>query len=196
MDEQRGPWRVHGYEVRFENPWLRVTDYIITQPDGTPGRYGVVSYANRAMAILPVFEDGTIMLVGQHRFPHDKYSWEIPEGGSPHDEDPLIGARRELREETGLTAETWMEVLRMDLSNSVTEESAIGYIATGLSQGEAEPDSTEVLQTRRLPFRDALDEAMSGRIFDALTVAMLLRAYYMAKEGELEPALAAAILDR
>ena len=168
----------------------------MTRPDGQPGLYGVVNFANLAMAILPVFDDGTIMMVGQHRFPQDRYSWEIPEGGGPLSEDPLASARRELKEETGLTAGNWQEILRMDLSNSVTDEAAIGYLATGLAQGEAEPEGTEDLQTRRISFRAALEDVSSGAISDALTVAMLLRAYYMAVEGELDPALAKAMLGR
>jgi len=196
MSGSRGPWQVGASRTVYENPWLRLTEHDVTRPDGEPGLYGVVEFANLAIAILPLFEDGTTVLVGQHRFPQDKYSWEIPEGGGPLDVPPLDSARRELKEETGLEAAQWREILRMDLSNSVTNEEAIGYIATGLTQGEAEPEGTEVLQTRRIPFRTALHEAVSGRITDALTVAMLLRAYYMALEGELDETLAAAMLQR
>lgn len=196
MNGTRGPWLVGASRTVYENPWLRLTEHDVTRPDGEPGLYGVVEFANLAIAILPLFEDGTTVLVGQHRFPQDRYSWEIPEGGGPLDVPPLDSARRELKEETGLEAANWREILRMDLSNSVTDEEAIGYIATGLTQGEAAPEGTEVLQTRRVPFRMALHEAVSGRITDALTVAMLLRAYYMAREGELDETLAAAMLQR
>ncbi len=196
MAERRGPWLVHETRRVYQNPWIAVTEHDVTRPDGKPGVYGVVNFANLAMAILPVFEDGTIALVGQHRFPQDRYSWEIPEGGGPLADDPLESARRELKEETGLMAEHWQEILRMDLSNSVTDEAAIGYLATGLSQGDAEPEGTEDLQTRRISFRAALEEVSRGDISDALTVAMLLRAYYMAQEGELDPALANAMLGR
>lgn len=196
MSGSRGPWQVGASRTVYENPWLRLTEHDVTRPDGQPGLYGVVEFANLAIAVLPLFEDGTTVLVGQHRFPQDKYSWEIPEGGGPLGEPPLDSARRELKEETGLEAAQWREILRMDLSNSVTNEEAIGYIATGLTPGEAEPEGTEVLQTRRVPFRNALHEAVSGRITDALTVAMLLRAYYMAREGELDETLAAAMLQK
>ena len=194
MTQTRGPWRIRASRAVYANPWLSLVEHDVTRPDGQPGCYGVVGFANRAIAILPVFENGDTMLVGQHRFPQDRYSWEIPEGGAPLDEKPLAGARRELKEETGLSASSWREILAMDLSNSVTDEEAVGFLATGLSQGEAAPEGTEELRTRRIPFRAALDEAMSGAITDALTVAMLLRAYYMAKEGELDTDLAAAML--
>ncbi|RKR00024.1 NUDIX domain-containing protein [Maricaulis maris] len=196
MSKRRGPWQVNASSEVYRNDWVSLTEHAVTRPDGKPGVYGVVNFANTALAILPVLADGHLILVGQHRFPQDRYSWEIPEGGGPLGEEPRVGAARELREETGYTAETWQEILRMDLSNSVTDEAAIGYLATGLTAGEAEPEGTEDLAIRFVHFRDALDEVSSGRITDALTVAMLLRAYYMAQEGELDADLAAAMLDQ
>lgn len=196
MTDRRGPWKLHSEAVRFENPWLRLDAFDVTQPDGKPGEYGVVHFKNTAIAILPLFDDGTTVLVGQHRFPHDSYSWEVPEGGGRLDADPLEEARRELAEETGLTAAHWQEMLAMQLSNSVTDENAIGYIATGLSQGEPDPEGTEELRIRRLHFCDALDEAVSGKITDALSVAILLKAHYMAMNGLLDPGLSAAMLKR
>lgn len=196
MTQTRGPWQVHDGRTVYENPWMRVCEHAVTRPDGEPGQYGVVQFRNRALAILPIHEDGSVTLVGQHRFPTDRYSWEIPEGGGALDVDPLDSARRELREETGFTAAHWREILRLELSNSITDEAAVGYIATGLTAGEADPDGTEVLALRRVPFRAALREAVCGEINDALTVAMLLKAYYMANEGELDDVLAARILKR
>ncbi|MBR9824891.1 MAG: NUDIX hydrolase [Alphaproteobacteria bacterium] len=194
MTERRGPWLVHSHEDVFETAWMKVESYPITRPDGLAGHYGVVHFKNRALAILPLFETGETILVGQHRFPQDKYSWEIPEGGGDLDGDPQQEAARELKEETGLIAQRWKEVLRMDLSNSITDESAIGYIATGLTQGEAEPEGTEVLETRRLHFREVLARVISGEITDSLTVAMVLKAHYMALHGLLDADLSQALL--
>ena len=153
-----------------------------------------MEFKNLALAILPVFDDGTIMLVGQARFPAQDYSWELPEGGGPLGVDPLESARRELREETGLEAAQWLPILEAQLSNSVTDERAIGYLATGLTEVEADPDETELLALARVPFREALDAAMAGHMKDMLTVAMLLRGYHMAREGSLPGALARAML--
>lgn len=196
MPQMRGPWTVHAERTVYENPWMRVTEFDVTQPDGKPGVYSVMSPRQLALAILPLHADGTITLVGQHRFPLDRYSWEIPEGGGLLDGDPLVCASRELREETGIRADHWLEILQLDLSNSITDERAIGFLATGLHAGEAEPEGTEVLLTRRIHFLDALEEAMSGKIRDALTVAMLLRAYYMAQTGRLADGLPDVMLRR
>jgi 8-oxo-dGTP pyrophosphatase MutT (NUDIX family) len=99
-----------------------------------------------------------------------------------------------LQEEAGLVAADWRQVLRFQLSNSVTDERGFGFIATGLSPAAAEPDPTEDLRIARAPFRQALDLAVSGEMSDAMTVAMLLRAYHMAREGDLPSDLAKAML--
>lgn len=178
----------------YDNPWIRVTEYAALAPTGAPATYGLVGFKNLALAILPVFDDGTIVLVGQSRFPAHDYSWELPEGGGPLDVDPLESARRELREEAGLEAAEWRQILQAQLSNSVTDERAVGYLATGLSAVEADPDETELFAQARVPFREALDAAMAGHMKDMLTVAMLLRGYHMAREGSLPAALARAML--
>jgi 8-oxo-dGDP phosphatase len=188
------PWASRSCEVAFDNPWLALTLHDATAPTGAPARYAAVRYKNLAIGILPLFEDGSLVLVGQHRFPLMDYSWELPEGGAPLDEDPLDGARRELREEAGLEAADWREILAFQLSNSVTDERGHVYLATGLTAADCEPDPTEDLQLARVPFREALDLALRGEIKDMITLAALLRAYHMAREGELDPALARAML--
>jgi len=190
------PWvRGTGREV-YDNPWIRVTEFGAVAPTGAPAQYGLVQFKNQALAILPLFDDGTTVLVGQHRLPAGDYSWEIPEGGGPLGTDPLEGAKRELEEETGLQAAEWREVMRAQLSNSVTDEHMVGYIATGLSAapGLHAADATEELEQVRVPFREALEAALSGHLRDMLTVAMLLRAYHMAREGALPAALAQAMI--
>ena len=190
------PWVRGEARVAYDNPWIRVTEFAATAPTGAAATYGLVSYKNLAIAILPLFDDGTTVLVGQNRFPAMDYSWEIPEGGGPLGEDPLVSARRELAEETGLAAAEWQVILTAQLSNSVSDERAIGYLATGLfpADGADHADDTEALEKVRVPFREALDAAVAGDLQDMLTVAMLLKAYHMAREGLLAPALSAAII--
>lgn len=190
------PWTSEAERLIYDNPWIRVTEHEARAPTGNPARYGKVSFKNRAIAILPLHDDGTVTLVGQHRFPIGDYAWEIPEGGGPLDEDPLDAAKRELAEETGLQAAEWRPVLQAQLSNSITDERAFGFVALGLSaaNGAHHKDDTEAIAMVRAPFREALEAALSGEIQDVLTVAMLLRAYHMAQEGSLPPALARAML--
>ena len=191
---KRGPWTIHEMRTAFENPWMQVVEHVVTQPDGTPGNYGVVSFRNLAIGVLPLDAEGNVLLVGQHRFPNDYYSWELPEGGGARDVAPVESAKRELREETGAAAENWREFLRMDMSNSITDEIAIGFLAWGLSSGKAEPDPTEVLETRRAPFREVLEMCLSGEIRDSLTIAMVTTAQIKAARGDFPDDVAALIL--
>lgn len=181
--------------TRFDNPWLRLVEYEAVAPTGHRTRYGVVRFKNLAVGVLPLFEDGTVVLIGQQRFPLMNYSWEMPEGGAPFGEDPLDGAKRELREEAGLEAADWIRILELELSNSVTDERGVCFLARGLSPCEASPDDTERLEVARVPFRELLAASAKGQVRDALTVAATLRAYHMAREGELPEALARVMLE-
>jgi 8-oxo-dGDP phosphatase len=161
--------------VAYENPWITVWHDEVSRPDGSPGIYGVVHFANLAAGVVAIDDDGRIALVGQHRYTFDEHSWEIPEGGVPGDESPLEGIARELREETGLEATEWRELCRVDLSNSVTDERAILFVATGLQQGEAAPEPTESLELRWVPFDEALAMTLDGRITDVMSVVAIQR---------------------
>src|SRR4051812_25897591 len=146
------PWISHSEKLVYETPWLRVTEHATTAPTGRPATYGRVGFKNRAIAVVPLHDDGTVTLVGQNRFPFARYSWELPEGGVPFDEDPLDGAKRELVEEVGLEASDWRKILEVELSNSITDEHAFGYLAMGLTVANVAPDETEDLAMVRVPF--------------------------------------------
>ncbi|MEM8987031.1 MAG: NUDIX hydrolase [Pseudomonadota bacterium] len=184
-DNTRGPWRIHSTRTVYDNPWIRVMEHDVARPDGEPGLYGVVEFKNYAIGVLPIDAEGRTWLVGQHRFPRNVYSWELPEGGGPKTDDPLASAQRELKEETGLSAQSWFPFLRMDLSNSVTDERAFCFLAWDLHEGVATPDETEVLEARRRPFSEVFSMVMAGEIEDSLTVAMVLKARMMALSGAL-----------
>jgi 8-oxo-dGTP pyrophosphatase MutT (NUDIX family) len=169
MNEEN-PWKTLNTRVVYDNPWIHVREDSVIQPDGKKSIYGVVQFKNIAIGVLPIDDEGYVHLVGQFRYPIDKYSWEIPEGGCPEGEDPLSAAQRELMEESGLSAANWEELGRCNLSNSATDELAIFYLATNLKQGVAEPEGTELLMHKRLPFAEALAMVMSGEINDSLSV--------------------------
>ncbi|MEM9233414.1 MAG: NUDIX hydrolase [Pseudomonadota bacterium] len=183
MTKRIGPWRIHEIRREYENPWVKVDHHDVTRPDGQSGVYGVIRFAHLAIGVLPLFEDGTTMLVGQHRFPFDAYSWELPEGGCPGGEAPAETARRELAEETGITAANLVSLGEAQLSNSVTDEYAHYFIAWDLEVGEAAPEPDEVLDRRRVPLGDVLREIHEGQITDALTIMMVQGAVVKAQIG-------------
>ena len=188
------PWRLGASRTAFDNPWLSVVEQAVGDPAGADKIYGLVRFKKLAVGVLPIDDRGHVHLVGQWRVPLGRYSWEMPEGGCEPGEDPEACARRELEEESGLRAARLLPILEMDLSNSVTDERAICYLATGLSAGVLAPEPVEVLRNRTAPFAEVLADVTAGRIRDAMTVAAVLRAYHMLKSGALDRALARAML--
>lgn len=170
-----GPWRRVARRVAYENPWITIWHDDVVRPDGRPGIYGVVHFRSLAAGIVAIDDADRVLLVGQHRYTLDAYSWEIPEGGVPPDEDPLAGAERELREETGIVAAAWRELGRFHLSNSVSDEEAVLYVATDLRQETADPEGTEDLALRWVSFDEALAMSLDGRITDAMTILAVQR---------------------
>jgi 8-oxo-dGTP pyrophosphatase MutT (NUDIX family) len=169
------PWKTLNLTEVYNNPWIKVSHREVLTPAGTPGIYGMVHFKNVAIGIVPVDEEGNTWLVGQYRYTIDQYTWEIPEGGCPVGTDPLETAKRELKEETGMEATRWEQLLDFHTSNSVTDEYGIAYLARGLSYGEAEPEETEALQVKKIPLQEAIEMVLRGEITDALSVMALLR---------------------
>lgn len=175
MNENQNPWTTLSTKEIYANPWIQLEEHQVLNPSGGKGIYGKVHFKNLAIGVIPIFENGDTILVGQYRYPLNSYSWEIPEGGGLLNIDPIVSAKRELLEETGLTANKWTKLLEMHLSNSVSDELSIIYLAEMLTEGIAEPEETEQLQIKRLPLLDAIDLVLNGSITDAMSVAALLR---------------------
>jgi 8-oxo-dGTP pyrophosphatase MutT (NUDIX family) len=190
----QNPWKFLTAKAAFENPWLKLVEQEVIDPAGQQRIYGIVRFKKLAVGVLPITDEGQVHLVGQWRVPLGRYSWEMPEGGCEAGEDPPDCARRELEEEAGVRALRLEPIVKMDLSNSVTDEQAICYLATGLSPGAHAPEPVEVLRNRLVPFREVLADVAAGRITDAMTVATVLRAHHMAVTGEIDASLAAAML--
>lgn len=174
-DLNKNPWKTLAEENIYENPWISLTEYQVINPGGGQGIYGKVHFKNLAIGILVLDEKYNTWLVGQYRYPLNQFSWEIPEGGGALDEDPHKSAQRELHEETGITAGSWTEIQQLHLSNSVSDELAIIYLARDLTYGKSNPEETEQLTIRKLPFNDALNMVISGEITDSISVAAILK---------------------
>lgn len=170
-------WRRLNERQVYSNPWITVSHHEVITPAGTEGIYGVVHFKNIAVGILPLDDAGNTWLVKQHRYPLDMDSWEIPEGGCPEGgkETTEEAAYRELEEETGLKAARLSELLVLHLSNSVTDEKAVVYVAEGLSAGRMHLEDSEDIEVMKLPLQEAITMALDGRITDAISVAALLK---------------------
>lgn len=178
-DMEKNPWTTLSVQEVYDNPWIKITHEEVLTPANTPGIYGKVHFKNIAIGIVPIDDENHTWLVGQYRYTLNAYHWEIPEGGGPLGTDPLDSAKRELLEETGITATSWTKILDLHTSNSVTDEYGVAYVARDLSFGEAEPEETEELKLMRVPFSEAVAMVMDGRITDALSMVSIMKVAMM-----------------
>lgn len=178
------PWTFRAKREVFDNWLINLSLHDLTNLSGNPAEYVWVGFKNRAVGVAAV-EDGHIWLVGQYRYTIEQYSWELPEGGCPPGKDTLDAAKWELAEETGLRADTYAPLVELHTSNGITDEYAIVYLATGLTQGDAAPEENEELQTRKISIEDLVAEIDAGKITDAMTVAAGYKLALMKLRGDL-----------
>lgn len=159
----------------YENTWILIKEHKVINPSGKEGIYGKVSFKNKAIGIIPLDEDHNTWLVGQYRYTLDEYSWEIPMGGGLLTEDILSAAKRELKEETGLSAKKWTNFLRIHTSNSVTDEEGFVFLAEDLIMGEPNFEDTEEIKIVKIPFSEAYKMAIENEITDSISLAGILK---------------------
>ncbi len=181
IDEHHNPWQTLQTAVVYENNWIQVRHEDVINPKGGKGIYGLVSFKNIAIGIIPIDKAGNTWLVGQYRYALKEYSWEIPMGGGKKGLSILESAQRELKEETGFTAYHWTELMKLHTSNSVTDEIGYVFLAENLEAGETEPEETEELKLWKLSLQEAVQMAMNNKITDAISVAGLLKVALLKK---------------
>ncbi|XOV93162.1 MAG: NUDIX domain-containing protein [Bacteroidota bacterium] len=168
-------WKKISGKKIYENPWITLDEDQVINPGGGNSVYGKVHFKNYAIGVIPLDEANNTWIVGQWRYSLNEYSWEIPMGGGPLEIDLLESAKRELKEETGLTAESWELFMKLHTSNSVTDEVGFAYVAKELTQGETEFEETEDLLIKKLPFTQVVDMVMTGEITDGLSMVAILK---------------------
>lgn len=176
MTNQPSPWKTLNIKSIYNNPWIEVEEHDVINPSGNLSIYGIVKFKNYAIGMLPIDGEGNIWLIGQHRYPFNEYTWEIPEGGGKIIEDPVMNAKRELLEEAGIIADKWELIQEIQVSNSVTNERGFIYLATSLRFTHNAPDEDEELTIKKVHFSVAYAMMENGEIKDSLTVIALLKA--------------------
>lgn len=179
LPKYKNPWKTLSTEMVYESPWIQVNKHETINPAGNPATYSVVNFKNLAIGIIPIDKDGYTWLVGQWRYPLNQYSWEIPEGGGPLGEEPIETAVRELKEETGIVAKHFEEIMQLHLSNSATNEHAFVYLATDLTFEDSEPEESEDLTVKKVHLNEAFQMVLNGEITDGISVAAIFMVKYL-----------------
>lgn len=173
------PWITKSSKVVYENPWISVREDQVIRPDGKPGIYGVIDL-RPSICVVAINGRDEVVLVGQWRYTVQRYSWEVPRGGSfPDETDILAAAKRELAEETGTIAAKWQTLGAVDICNGVANDVQTIFLATELSDTAQNLDPEEDITINWVPFLDALQMAMDGRITEVCTIAALLKVAVM-----------------
>jgi 8-oxo-dGTP pyrophosphatase MutT (NUDIX family) len=178
----KNPWKTLSKRMIYDNSWIKVEEHQVITPGGSKGIYGKVLFKNKAVGIIPIDKQNHIWLVGQYRYSLEEYSWEIPMGGGSMQETILESAIRELKEETGITAKKWTNIMKIHTSNSITDEEGFVFLAEELEEGLPEFEDTEDLRILKIPFKEAVSMVMEGKITDAISVAGILKADKLLKE--------------
>ena len=182
---KKNPWKKISSKQIYKNQWFSLREDEVISPGGKNGIYGVVE-TSPAIAIVPINQNLETYLVGQYRYPLDVYSWEVPQGGGNHNESNLEAAKRELKEETGLIAHKWTYLDSLYTSNSITNEIGHIFLAEELLEGESEPEHTEDLTIKVVPFVEAYKMVLEFDIKDSLAIIGINRVYdYLRKEGRI-----------
>ena len=188
------PWTTLETKRAYESAWLALEHRTVRDAAGRERPYGVVRFKQVGVRILPIDNAGFTYLVGQRRYAADYYSWELPAGGAEAGTDLAEGGKRELREEGGLVAEHWLELLDIAPSGSLTDERQVAFVAWGFEHSARDPDPQEVLQVRRVQFADALEMVLNAEIRDAGTIAVLAVTALKANRRELPAELIQRVL--
>jgi ADP-ribose pyrophosphatase len=181
------PWATRSTREVYRNPWMRVDEHVAVLPNGHETLYGIVR-CGECVGILPFTSPDAVLLVGQWRYIPGRASWEMPTGGMHAGETYEEAAQRELAEEAQLRAGRLVPVSTFWSSKSVVDETAHLFLAFDLAPAEAEPDATELLARREVPFDEALDLVDRGEIADAMTIIALLAADRLRRRGAFPPA--------
>jgi 8-oxo-dGTP pyrophosphatase MutT (NUDIX family) len=179
--EKKNPWQKLSSKKIYQNQWFSLREDKVISPGGENSVYGVIE-TSPAIAIVPVTKNLETYLVGQYRYPLDKYTWEVPEGGANHSETNLDAAKRELKEETGLKANKWTYLNSLYTSNSITNEIGYIFLAEDLVEGNSEPDHTEDLSIKIVPFLDAYQMVLNYEIKDSLAIIGIIRVHEYFKQ--------------
>jgi ADP-ribose pyrophosphatase len=185
LEEIKSPWKVLNSQEVYTSPWIKVTKHDVLDPSSTKGTYSVVHFKHYAIGVLPLDDDYNTWIVGQYRFPLERFTWEIPEGGGDLDQSPLTSAKRELSEEVGISADKWTKIQEFDTSNASTDEKAIIYVAQNLNFHESHPDDNEQLTVKKLPFSELYQLAIEGKITDSLSLVAILKTKLLIDKNQL-----------
>jgi len=173
--KNHGPWEIKNSKVIYKNPWISVREDSVIRPDGKPGIFGVVTMLPGS-SVIPVDKKGNVYLTKEYHYGVGRVTVEAISGGIEKGESKLRTAKRELKEEAGLTAKKWTYLGVVDPFTTVVQSPNYMYLAQELSQGKTEQEGTENIHIIKVPFKKALQWVEEGKITHSATCVAILKA--------------------
>lgn len=171
----RGPWKVLISQSVYKDPWLELIRDEVIRPDGKPGSHTIV-YVKQGVSVLAIDGEGAACLVREFHYGVGRVTIEVVSGGIDEGESAEAAAKRELREELGITAREWVDLGVVDPFTSMVNSPTRLFLARGLTFGGTDLEGTEHLELARMPFADAVAAVMDSRITHAPSCAAILKA--------------------
>jgi 8-oxo-dGTP pyrophosphatase MutT (NUDIX family) len=182
---KKNPWSTSERNRVFDCPYFSVRVDTVSLSGRTERSYNSIRMKKSGVTVVPIDQDGCTVLVGQYRYVLDRFTWEVTRGGGRLDAPSVESAQAELLQETGYRARHWLQIFDASASPGISDELAPGYVAWGLERGAPQPDEEELLVSRRVPFAEAVELALSGEIADLASIALLLAIDARGRRGTL-----------
>lgn len=173
--QKRGPWTVIESSEVYGDPWLSVRKDDVIRPDGKPGTHSVVTI-KPGVSVLALDREGNVYLTREFHYAVDRVTLETVSGGIETGETPLLSAQRELREELGILANTWIDLGTCDPFTASLLSPTQLYLAQDLSFVGAQPEGTEVIEMVKMSFEQAIENVMQSIITHAPSCTLILKA--------------------
>lgn len=173
-DNRNAPYQVTSSREVYRNPWIAVREDRVLRPDGSQGLFGVL-HGKPGASVLALNQAGEAYLIREYKHAVARYTLEVMSGGIEPGESPLEAARRELKEEAGLTAAEWVDLGVIDPFTTFANAPNHMFLARGLEEGAQSPDHGEVLEVVRRPFAEVVEMVMRGEITHGASSVLILK---------------------
>jgi 8-oxo-dGTP pyrophosphatase MutT (NUDIX family) len=173
--KRKNPWKIIETKVVYSNPWMEVKEDKVIRPDKKPGIYGTVSFGSGVL-ILPIDKEGNVYLLEEYCYAVGKTMLGAISGAVDKKEVSLQAAKRELREEAGLTAKKWIYLGPVDFLASTVVSSSHMYLAQDLTEVKKQREGTEIMKVIKIPFDKAAQWVKKGKITSAGSIILITKA--------------------
>jgi 8-oxo-dGTP pyrophosphatase MutT (NUDIX family) len=175
MNIKKGPWTTISSKSVYKNQWIEVSEDEVIRPDGKEGIFGVVEM-QPGVSVLPIDDEGYVYLVKEYKYAVEQETIEVIAGGIDQNESVLAAAKRELKEESGILADEFVDLGRVDPFTSIIKSPNYMFLARQLKFSNSNLEGTEKIEVIKISLDDVFKMVMESKITNGVTVSLILKA--------------------